>query len=164
MNNIILRDNILKKVKFLKKHFSFFTDERKKFEDINDFILQKLDIIEKELNNNECKTDFEYIPSFRADFCLREFEYELKRNNFEICFYDILEIIEDDKKNIYGRSYEGKRYYDRYEYYYSPFISQMEKMVLLSKVFKLKNKILETRKNEKGDDDQCTLTNMKENL
>lgn len=164
MNNIILRENILKKVNFLRRRFGFLIDERKKYQDLNDFILEKLDIIEKELNENECKTDFEYCPSFRAYFCLREFEYELQRNNFEMCFYDILEIIEDDKKNIYGRSFEAKRYCDRYDYFYSPFISQMERMILLSKVFKLKTKILKTRDNQKGDDDQCTLTKVKENL
>lgn len=124
------REKLLDKIKYLDSN----RDKREEFSSIDEFIIYELKIIKESLLSDE-GIEQKYIPCARAKHCIEEFAYYLNNNKLEACFYDIYEVIESDKNEIYLDRFDT-------EYKYSVNISNEEKSIILDMVNKLEAKIL----------------------
>lgn len=130
-NPFVDREIIMEKIKYLSET----DDKRKKFNNINDFIIHEINIIKDILENN-LSSNTSYLPSLRAKHCIKEFELNLESNQLEQCFYNIYEVIESDKNQIYHNLTEKSSGYE-----YSKLISTEEKNTILNMIERLINKI-----------------------
>jgi len=88
MFNKLDREKLHSKVKKYK------LEKREKFENINEFILNELDIIKNELNKRVPLKNSNYVLSVRQEHCMNEFETCIEKNDFEAAFYDLEDFIE----------------------------------------------------------------------
>lgn len=88
MFNKLDREKLHSKVKKYK------LENREKFENINEFILNELAIIKNELSKYKSIKNSNYILSVRQKHCANEFQQYIKEKKYELAFYDLEEFIQ----------------------------------------------------------------------
>jgi len=123
--NIANRDELLKKIEYI-------TDNGNKINDCTDikvFLMEQAKIIAEYLKNTIPLNNDDFILCGRAEHCMNEFYRYLDRQEYEMCFYDLYEFIESDKKRLYESLMQRQSGYEYCEYITSKEVAILEKML-----------------------------------
>ena len=119
------REELIRKLEYQTKD----EDKRKNYSNINDFILDEIKIIKNYLKSKKIIVNDEFILSVRSKHCMNEFNDYLNTGEYEMCFYDLYEFIESDKKRLYDSPIQIESGYTYYKYITSKEINIINKMI-----------------------------------